>query len=548
MRSRCLIIAAALCLSLMATAFAGCIQKAETPPPDPPQPTALAEPEALFQADPEALERLPPSFVERLSPSFLERLAAITPYTPPPEPEYYYGGSVGDFFPSDDYGRVYPYIGGVQNAKPHMEGYWFNSSCLYGFVDESGRIICDPVYNGATLLTYGDKAAYVMRKCYYWESIPTSYWLAWDDNFSPTRKYYYIVVSLDGAFVGIYEDVYCDLSRGYPTKSYEFIAVKKSGRWGVIDYDGTAILPYKYYNAPLFSEGLAAVNENNSYYTNVPDEYYYIDRNGKRILGPFAEITSPFSHGRALCPKGEHCGFIDNSGKLVIPQIYDYYPYRYSWKTTGFDENGWAIVIVDGKGGYDKGAYLAGIIDINGKFVFPLSEVWDNFRGRIFIEGNYCFFYYDTIIDCMTGEVIENSDPKLEYRKCLAGDIFTTDAGIVNIKTGEFYYRGDTPYVNYAAVFEIWPEPNAGCEVIQIDGRPCVLGYLWDDEWIYADYDVLVKPKFGVLDQNGPVLDFAYDNLQWMGGYFCAVQGNYGGLIRPDGSWFVKVPLNYIFD
>jgi len=563
MNSRHLIIAVTLCLLLIVTLLAlpGCAKEAGTGSLPVDLPTSDSPP--------------------LLSPEFIERLTAIEPYEPPPEPERYYNGAVGEFIPSQDYGRVYPYIGQVQKAKPNSEGYWFPSSCLYGFVDEKGRIICDPVYDKAMFLSFGNKAAYVMQKTAFRQGVVTYHgdfdgeYMEWSEDIRSKQEGHYIVVSLDGSFAGSYEDVYYD---GYyeGIKAFEYIPVCKDGLWGVIDYDGTEILPCKYYNEPLFSEGLAAV------YKDDNNIYYYIDPTGNQVLGPFNpgewlrlyDLT--FSHGRAMVTSSApyisgawndakqsfdpnysdnrtFLGFIDTDGQIIIPIIYS----KAAWRQKGYDKNGLAAVLLMETTrkqtnnttyiSFDNMNAKAGIIDVNGKYVVSLRKT--TWTGRcqdraFFQEGDYYFFSGDKGLEIFNkaGEKLKANDSIKEYRKCLEGDIFTTDTGIVNIKTGEVYYSGETPYIGNDE-YRPWGAPYGGSEVIQLDGRPCVLGYLWN--W---KHDYFEPCKFGVLDKNGPVIDFEYENLVWMGEYFCAVQGNYGGLLKPDGTWFFKVEFKNIPD
>ncbi|MCL1974774.1 MAG: WG repeat-containing protein [Firmicutes bacterium] len=494
-----------------------------------------------------------------LSP-FEERLAALAPYTPPLEPVHYYGGSVGEFIPSDEYGKVYPYIGKIQEAKPNGEGYWFPESCLYGFVDEKGQIICDPVYNSVTLLTYGDKAAYVIRKTSLKQGVPTNYfnwdYQEWCNRINSEWYEYYSVVSIDGSFFGQYDEVYCWegwYRSGHgedKIAEYEFIAVCQDDLWGVIDYDGTEILPCQYYNAPLFSEGLAAV-----YDTNPDDyqyEYSYIDCEGNRAIGTYngnymtwLMYRLAFSHGRAMRVFNDFYGFIDKSGSLVVAPAYP--DVRH---TKGYNENGLALVVVEdhedtnyGWIDFKEETSRYGIIDINGEYVVPLRKI-EHIRYSC-QEGDYYLLGgdYESELLSKDGKMIKKIDID-KYRKCLEGDIFTTNTGVENIKTGEVYYHGNTPFVRRS--WGPWGAPYGGSEVIQLDGRPCVIGYIWnypkppEDDFYYG---MSYITKFGVLDVNGPVLDFEYDYLQWMGEYFCAVQGDYGGILKPDGTWFFKVEL-----
>ncbi|MBR5937956.1 MAG: substrate-binding domain-containing protein [Clostridiales bacterium] len=58
-------------------------------------------------------------------------------------------GPVKEFKASGEYGKIYPFLG-VQNESKAYEG-----EKIYGFIDESGKIICDPVFNGVSRLSDG---------------------------------------------------------------------------------------------------------------------------------------------------------------------------------------------------------------------------------------------------------------------------------------------------------------------------------------------------------------------------------------------------------
>ena len=553
-----------LCLLIIVTAT-GCAKgdKGIMPDSDPPSP-------------PEKQLALPLP----VSAEFEERLAALTPYIPPLGPPHYYGGNVGYFIPSKEYGRVYPFVGQILESKEERADFWLPTSYLYGFVDEKGQIVCDPVYYDAILLRSGNKGAYVVEKRSLKHRVDNNdrnftgdfpymdWWMAVDSELEE----YAAVISLDGSFFGQYDAVYTgDYWYSYgigelKIAEYDYIAVCKDGLWGVIDYDGTEILPCQYLNAPLFSEGLAAVffeDYKNKINQSVYTGYYYIDSLGNKVLGPYritmnTHISSTllsklvFSHGRAINTNGYLYGFIDKYGNLVVPQIYAYFS-----GAKRYDNNGLAVVTVmasnkEGSEFYESSA-VCGIIDIDGNYIAPLKSLKNYLHN--YQEGDYYFLGYhgiegekdnEAVIKNKEGKTI-NANSSYIYRRCLEGDIFTTNSGIVNIKTGEVYYKGETPYVIRNVFLKpFYGTPFGGGDIINLDGRPCVLGYLCKEpiyERGFYKYDYNEPIKFGVLDARGPVLDFEYDYLLWMDKYFCAVQGNYGGLLNPDGTWFFKVEL-----
>lgn len=93
-----------------------------------------------------------------------------------------------------------------------------------------------------------------------------------------------------------------------------FAAVKKDGKWGYIDTNGTVVIEPKYDGANSFSEGLAAVQLNG--------KWGYIDTKGNTVISFTLQSTFAFSEGLAVYGNGLYYGYIDKAGKAVTPAIY----------------------------------------------------------------------------------------------------------------------------------------------------------------------------------------------------------------------------------
>lgn len=87
------------------------------------------------------------------------------------------------------------------------------------------------------------------------------------------------------------------------------------GRWGWIDRAGRVVIPPRFDRAEDFSEGLAAVQEQ--------QVFGYVDRTGRLVLVPEQEragtLHRRFSSGLALVRRGSAFGFIDRDGREIIP-------------------------------------------------------------------------------------------------------------------------------------------------------------------------------------------------------------------------------------
>lgn len=95
---------------------------------------------------------------------------------------------IKEFTASEEYGKIYPFLG-VDNERTYYEG-----EKIYGFVDQNGKIICDPVFNGFGRL---DDGSYTV-----WQYVT--------DSKSDNLDYRCGVISADGSmFTGlIYHEMY----------------------------------------------------------------------------------------------------------------------------------------------------------------------------------------------------------------------------------------------------------------------------------------------------------------------------------------------------
>lgn len=132
--------------------------------------------------------------------------------------------------------------------------------------------------------------------------------------------------------------------------------VKQNDKWGFIDKNGSIVIPCVFDEPAVFSEGYAAVSKDG--------KYYIIDKNGKEVFSLSAYTTG---YGDAIFHEGfapvfrkngdSHvCGFVDTSGKEVIPCVYTNWP--------SFSE-GLAVVEKDG---------IYGFVDKKGNSTFDIQS------------------------------------------------------------------------------------------------------------------------------------------------------------------------------
>lgn len=92
-------------------------------------------------------------------------------------------------------------------------------------------------------------------------------------------------------------------------------AVEKRDRWGYVDVNGDLVIECQYDDAENFSEGLAAVE-------NDQDLYGYIDKTGKVVIPFQFDDAKDFHEGLAAVEKDKQWGYITKAGILVIPYQY----------------------------------------------------------------------------------------------------------------------------------------------------------------------------------------------------------------------------------
>lgn len=155
------------------------------------------------------------------------------------------------------------------------------------------------------------------------------------------------------------------------------VAVVKSshdtfGSYGVIDESGKVIIPTNKDVISDLSNGLIRIWDN--------EETIYVDKTGKEVLRIKEYTGLDFHEGLVrIISKENKEGFMDKTGAIVIPTIYDY---------VGDFKDGLVFVIKDDKCGY---------IDKTGKEVIPLiyDHVGEFEDGLAKVKNNFKYGYID---------------------------------------------------------------------------------------------------------------------------------------------------------
>jgi hypothetical protein len=297
-----------------------------------------------------------------------------------------YSNSAREIKISCIYDRTFPFRNGLGVVYQKNKG--------YGLIDESGKEITALKYSELTILDDGMVRFMLNNKFGFLdhsgkEIIPAKY----DNGYGYSPEFFNGVVrlNLDGKWGGIDKSgkevvpfIYDDLS-----DFSEGIAVTRTDdRFGFIDTTGAIFLGQNFNNASNFSEGLAFV-ETSDYkkiFINRKGEkafdaeflsaggfkngfckvgvsvgldmaYGLIDSKGAMVIQPLYPNIGDFSDGLARFYKNNKVGFIDERGKIIIPEKFEQFD-EFSYK---FSE-GLCPVLLNGKWG---------VIDSKGKMVVP---------------------------------------------------------------------------------------------------------------------------------------------------------------------------------
>ena len=163
--------------------------------------------------------------------------------------------------------------------------------------------------------------------------------------------------------------------------------INRKGKWGYIDKTGKVAIPLdKYGKVSPFSEGLACVSDKKS------KKWGFINKTGKEAIPLKYNFATSFFEGLAPVRLNDKWGFIDKTGKEVVPVKYDKIVDRCGNirpRTTGsntscgdvdkFFSDGLAPVSLNNKWGF---------IDKTGKEVIPCvyNEVANFSEGFVFVK------------------------------------------------------------------------------------------------------------------------------------------------------------------
>jgi hypothetical protein len=261
----------------------------------------------------------------------------------------------------------------------------------WGFVDKSGQVAIEPVYEWA--IDFSDGYAWVMDAPPIPEDIS-------DEKLSDLGLPG-ITKRLNGFWNGFIDKhgnrilEYSAFGEGWigppSAKLAEgLVCFKGAEGYGYIDTKGEVVIDCQFDNAEDFSEGLAAVRVGDW----ETGKWGYIDKTGKMVIEPKYKSADPFHEGLANVSYGDgkegfngKYGFIDQTGRLVIPLESHFYYCNFS--------DGLAAI-----GGYPE---KYGYIDKTGTYVIPPRfEIAHDFHdglASVWIEVPYTGAKVDAYIN-----------------------------------------------------------------------------------------------------------------------------------------------------
>ena len=270
------------------------------PPPSPPEPTPtpLLEVQMQWETPDEGFSAIPAG----------------------EEPHYFYDKPLDEFMPSEEYGRIYPYLGSGEMVE-------WGAVYQYGLCTEKGEIITAPIYSAPILLGFGEERAYLL---YTGTGAEIERSEAWGSRmYSPIIG---VLVGLDGSWVVEFDDVHRMPS--YTEIGFELnapvLAVQRDGLWGGIStVDGSVAEPFRHERGEAiyevlydwyegFNDLMRPINfERQVNQLHREDELLrLVDENGE-MLAPLKGYVFTWSNDFFLCREMKE-------GSTEIFYIYDY--------------------------------------------------------------------------------------------------------------------------------------------------------------------------------------------------------------------------------
>lgn len=399
-----------------------------------------------------------------------------------------------------------------------------SQSGKWGYIDKTGATVIDPQFDKADKFVGGLAPAWSGRKCGFIDK--TGKWVV-------EAKYDDAMPFGDGlAAVAVQKT---EMVR----KDGKVVAMRRYLLWGYIDPTGKEVIPIALKNVGSFSEGLAPIwiGSGSAFIDNadnllVPswkaDQFAFIDKTGRVALTPlYNKNALGFHDGLARTQIGTRCGYIDDTGKMIIPQLYT--------TATPFSEGLAAVQIYpDGPWGY---------IDTSGRIIVkPQFQSALGFRkGFARVEIDYKWGLIKP-----TGDIVLK--PQFD-------EIAWYTNKVVAVKTsgqwGFYDWSGNAllePQFDSASFLgdsQTIVKRNGKYGVVDADGKLTVPCQYDDSGWLFSQGLLAVSKdgKFGFIDSTGKsVIDPQFDSaVGFSTDGLCAVKvGDKWGFVDKTGKTVIS--------
>lgn len=218
---------------------------------------------------------------------------------------------------------------------------------LFGFVDRNGRIVIKarfdaaaPFSAGQALVTEMGRSVMIDRRGNVLSDGPDDLERAAHGRQVPPQCRWFPSPARPSTFPYVIDD-----SHPYSEGAQ---ALKSNGKWGIIDFHGTLLIPFEYAFLGTVNEGLVPYRKDNG------GLFGFLDRKGiVRIEARYANIA-PFHNGQATFQERLKWGVIDHEGRHIVTPQYD---------AIGLFTEGIATVRVGNKWGhiYADGSQITGV-------------------------------------------------------------------------------------------------------------------------------------------------------------------------------------------
>jgi len=195
------------------------------------------------------------------------------------------------------------------------------------------------------------------------------------------------------------EDFYAEDAQRKIQDKYPLFRIKVAGKWGFINKAGQVIVTPAFNEVKAFSEGLAAVRDQNG-------KVGYIDTHGKIVVQAIFDEADPFHSEKAGVKIGRKWGFINKAGQVIISPQFEYVG-AFSEERAPVKNGSWSFLDQSGKLislnkfiefanfsegvaviiAREKNTYKTNLIDRDGKIIADLSNfgifTYEGFKDKL---------------------------------------------------------------------------------------------------------------------------------------------------------------------